>query len=154
MGIVYFAMFCYTHTKGGRIMAVVNFFKKDEKVIDLQAVKSAAVKKAALSAGFNDVDDVIGMYFSKTLLQPVHFLINPSTMRVTLPIKTEAETVDAMLKEEEELLAFFGEGWYGSGSSGKHYSFSYKTRSVQKFTEQLEKAIKALVENNKIIFEE
>lgn len=132
---------------------VVNFFREDKKVIDLQEVKSAAVKRAALSAGFNDVDDVIGMYFSKTLLQPVHFQINPSTMRVTLPIKTESETVDGMLKEEEELLVLFGEGWWGSGSSGKHYSFSYETKSVRKFTEQLEKAIKALVENNKLIFE-
>lgn len=128
-------------------------FGFENKVVNLQEVREAKVQELAHDAGFVESDEILGVYFSKVLLQPVKFQIFPSSMRVTLPIKTDAETVSAMLKVDEELCGLMGEGWYGTGASGTSYSFTYKTRSVKTFTKKLEDGLKVLVEHKKIVFE-
>lgn len=135
-------------------MVILSLLSAENKIIDLQELRRDKVEALAYGAGFVEADEILGVYFSKVLLQPVKFQIFESSMRVTLPIDTDAETVSEMLKVDEELCSLMGEGWYGTGANGDAYSFTYETTSVRIFTEKLEDGLKGLVDNNKIVFED
>lgn len=135
-------------------MVILSLLSAENKIIDLQELRRDKVEALAHGAGFVEADEILGVYFSKVLLQPVKFQIFESSMRVTLPIDTDAETVSEMLKVDEELCALMGDGWYSTGANENRYSFTYETKDVVVFTSKLEEGLQSLVEHNKISFEE
>ncbi len=131
----------------------IEIFEDNKKIVDLQEVREAELERLAHEEGFVNSDEVVCAYFSKVLLQTVRFKISESSMRVTLPIKTDVEKLDDMLKEQSELISLFGEGWYSPGVSCENYDFAYKTKDVFEFIRLLEVGLKGLVENKKIRFD-